>query len=617
MAKRQDNPTLSLIAIGYARKSTERQARSVGDQRTDIGGWCKAQGATLAHIFIDEGISGSKLSRPGLDALLAYVEDPKNPKGVLVCWKRDRLVRPDDVREGILLEFRIERAGWRIVYLLGSQATGNVVVDTMSATVEHHANGEFLKGIASNALRGLSKAAADGSARWRGTVPYGYARAVRWRSGDTEQVIPRGVNQSTTSAESVRLVLGDPREVETVRYIYVEYVKGVPTAVIVRTLQERGIPAPRGSHWSNNSIVDIVRNPVYTGDFVWNRRSSGDYCKVVGGDVQKRESTDPTGRRFNDTSDWIIIQGAHDAIIERETFDKAQAIIRERASAKGGARRAHRFALSGILTCAHCGSRYGGLPRDVPRYQCKGVDPLRPCRSNTIQAPVIEGAVLRALREALEPYRSSPRLRAKLIQRYTAKHGSKSDLSTLDREATDLRRKIERGYANLLEVTPEQAKRLSAGIAEMEKRLSEVETKRQAAQPAEVDPEKLADDALELLSALETIEGAGPEARRAFFQRAVAGIALAHETRPGLTGGQRHIPTLATVAIKGAMGAVMAPDAPAGQMYLEPEAPWDYTRQLNIPADWLKPVRRKQFSPAAVRLAAAAMRQATKRQRSA
>ena len=56
----------------YARVSTERQERqqSIGSQLTSLRRWAEAEGHALAeaHVFRDEGYSGSRLDRPGADS---------------------------------------------------------------------------------------------------------------------------------------------------------------------------------------------------------------------------------------------------------------------------------------------------------------------------------------------------------------------------------------------------------------------------------------------------------------------------------------------------------------------------------------------------------------------
>lgn len=69
--------------LGYIRYSTHRQDGSLQHEALDKAGVKKRD------RYVDEGVSGAKTSRPGLDALLADVE----PGDTIVVYKLDRLGR--------------------------------------------------------------------------------------------------------------------------------------------------------------------------------------------------------------------------------------------------------------------------------------------------------------------------------------------------------------------------------------------------------------------------------------------------------------------------------------------------------------------------------------------
>jgi len=91
-----------MIAIGYTRVSTSLQAEeglSLATQAERLGAWATTKGTRLVRIVSDEGISGGKLDRPGLNSIL---EDLGGIDAVVVA-QLDRLTR--SVRDlGQLLE---------------------------------------------------------------------------------------------------------------------------------------------------------------------------------------------------------------------------------------------------------------------------------------------------------------------------------------------------------------------------------------------------------------------------------------------------------------------------------------------------------------------------------
>ncbi len=101
----------------YARVSTERQERqqTIDSQFSALRAWAAAgcHDVTEAHVFRDEGYSGGRLDRPGLDALRDAVRD--GAVGIVAVLTPDRLARKYAYQVLLLEEFR--RAGVEVVFL--------------------------------------------------------------------------------------------------------------------------------------------------------------------------------------------------------------------------------------------------------------------------------------------------------------------------------------------------------------------------------------------------------------------------------------------------------------------------------------------------------------------
>ena len=101
----------------YARVSTERQERqqTIDSQLAALSAWAADTGHTLAaaHVFRNEGYSGARLDRPGLDALRDAVRDAE--VDIVAVLSPDRLARKCAYQALILEEFR--RAGCAVVLL--------------------------------------------------------------------------------------------------------------------------------------------------------------------------------------------------------------------------------------------------------------------------------------------------------------------------------------------------------------------------------------------------------------------------------------------------------------------------------------------------------------------
>jgi DNA invertase Pin-like site-specific DNA recombinase len=75
----------------YARVSTNNHHQDPEVQLRDIRDYCARKGWNLAENYVDKGISGTKLSRPELNRLMADAEARKF--GAVIVWKFDRFAR--------------------------------------------------------------------------------------------------------------------------------------------------------------------------------------------------------------------------------------------------------------------------------------------------------------------------------------------------------------------------------------------------------------------------------------------------------------------------------------------------------------------------------------------
>jgi hypothetical protein len=114
----------------------------------------------------------------------------------------------------------------------------------------------------------------------------------------------------------VVLVPGPLEEIETVRWIYRSFVKdGRDENEIADILNQRGVMTDLGRPWTRGTVHQVLINEKYIGNNVWNRGSFK---------LKKK-------RVRNNPEMWIRSEGAFEPIVDREMFDAAQTIIRERS----------------------------------------------------------------------------------------------------------------------------------------------------------------------------------------------------------------------------------------------------------------------------------------------
>lgn len=115
---------------------------------------------------------------------------------------------------------------------------------------------------------------------------------------------------------------------------------------IARRLTDIGIPTQTGKpEWHRATIKDILQNDLYTGKVRWNRRK-----------VTKSRSADARNKRVkhrNLSSEYLIVEGKHPALITQEQFDAAQRLFSHQAPVNANTKQINPFA--GLVKCAHCG----------------------------------------------------------------------------------------------------------------------------------------------------------------------------------------------------------------------------------------------------------------------
>lgn len=147
----------------------------------------------------------------------------------------------------------------------------------------------------------------------------------------------------------------DPDAAETVKLIFSLFLQGTSKRAIALHLNEHGVPSPsaykllkglpvstRGYDepmWGGRMIHAILTNPTYTGDLAQGRSRVKSY-KVHQIETVPRE-------------EWVEVAGTHEAIIDYETFDKVQALLKRDTRTSPEGRKIHLF--SGFLKCADCG----------------------------------------------------------------------------------------------------------------------------------------------------------------------------------------------------------------------------------------------------------------------
>lgn len=142
-------------------------------------------------------------------------------------------------------------------------------------------------------------------------------------------------------------LLLNTEEAETVKLIFHKFlIEEKGTHVIARELREAGIRPKRVKDWSNTVILRVLRNEKYVGDLCQKKTYTPDYLTH--------------SKKYNrGNEDVVYIKDHHDPIIDRDTWEKAQAELERRSPTdEQKSKHSNRYWCSGKLVCGECGQRF-------------------------------------------------------------------------------------------------------------------------------------------------------------------------------------------------------------------------------------------------------------------
>lgn len=349
--------------VMYARVSSRRQEqeRTIESQIAEIETYASRRGLVLGEKerYLDEGVSGSRLARPGLDRL----RDEVAQGGIdeIVCLSPDRLARTLAVQQVLLYE--MERQQVKVTFL--NQPP-------MSSPEQE----KFWQGITGVIAEYEREIIQDRMRR---------GRLYRLRQGETVPVqAPYGYRYvaDKESRRSQWQIVED--EGAVVEQVFVWYTEADLTLYeIARRLNEQATPSPEGKEWKGTTISRLLQQPAYKGKAYYGRRAAdaseiGQMRKIGQGRLRFPRYT------LRPFTEWI--ESSVPALVDESRWQAAQSRIA--MNSHFSARNSRRpYLLRGLLVCATCGHTlqgrtqgqrityqctYGGSrrPPDVPPHRC-------------------------------------------------------------------------------------------------------------------------------------------------------------------------------------------------------------------------------------------------------
>lgn len=344
----------------YIRQSTADQlVNNVESRRRQYGLADRARTLGWSDVTViddDLGRSGSGISRPGFEKLLAAICEGR--VGAVLAIEASRLAR-----NGRDWHTLIEFCG----------LVGTILIDEDGVYEPRHPNDRLLLGMKGtmsdlelSILRARSLEALKAKAR-RGelflTVAIGYVKSGHDRIGmDPDQRV----------REAIALVFTRFSEMQSIRQVHLSLRNdGIMLPAVCYTRA-----AGRSVVWKlpvYNTVHHILTNPIYGGAYTFGRTSS----RVT---IEQGRKRIVRGFR-REQADWeVLILDHHESYLSWADFERNQRLIADNATSKGmmprGALRKGELLLGGLLRCGHCGRKlhvgYTGKNGNTGRYACRG-----------------------------------------------------------------------------------------------------------------------------------------------------------------------------------------------------------------------------------------------------
>lgn len=274
------------------------------------------------------------------------------------------------------------------------------------------------------------------------------AKRSRWEKG--ECVIASPAYGLMKDPEDKHRIVPDREVSENVVKIFELFILHKNYSKVARIITEKGILCPRayntlkrtgklpedmGVKWNAMSVREVLKNRYYIGDSV-NGKTESYKFREKKREIRKKE-------------DWVITLNTHEAIVPKELYEQAQAIIadnkekHDNPSKKGEHTVAHLNLLKGRIFCAECGRKMY-LRKQIkvrPQYLCGGsVSYLRTCKSgHYIMLEDVENAVMRVIHSHIVTCID----RIELLRRLNGKQESKNAYDRIGKEISRINRELD------------------------------------------------------------------------------------------------------------------------------------------------------------------------------
>lgn len=420
----------------YIRLSREdgdkQESESIGNQRKILQRYVKENNLCLVKEYVDDGISGTTFDRPSFNELLQDIEN--KTIDMVITKDLSRLGR-DYIKTGFYLEDYFPKNSIRYVAITDGIDTYIDSTNNDITPFKAIMNDMYAKDISKKIRSVLKEKQQQGE--YMCSIPaYGYKRHPTIKNN----------------------LIIDEQVKDVVEKIFDMYTNGHGSVEIVNYLNTNKYLSPTGYRktgivqdynktsydWNEVTLCNMLKNEVYIGNTVQNKKS------VISYKVKKIRTIEKENQ--------IRVDNTHEAIIDKDTFEKVQCIINKRGT---NTKLKYDYLLRGLLYCYHCKRKLQIVlkknskrnAKSHPYITCSDHKP-RGCYPLSINYEKFENHIIYIVKKICQIY-ADKEIFYSIYEKYQNKtldirEGYKKKIEQIDKAILDINNNLDKMYIDKL-----------------------------------------------------------------------------------------------------------------------------------------------------------------------
>ena len=377
MKKSNNKKTRDVTAFIYLRLSRddnlEGESYSIGNQKKLLTKAAKDLGYSNIVTFIDDGVSGVTMNRPGFNDMMQQLEE--NRAAALLVKDLSRLGR-NYIEVGRLMEEFFPEHDIRLVAVSDNIDTDEG--ENEMAPIRNLFNEWYARDISKK--RRISNKIKGNAGEPLGQPPYGYIK----------------------DPDNPKHWIIEEEAASTVRRIFSMTLDGLGPEQIAAQLERDGVLTPR-AYWQQRGVKrpgkgDLDRPTKWGKTTIMQMLSIQEYCGDILNFKTYSKSYKNKKRIDNDRENWLVFKDVHEPIIDRVIWEQIQEKRGKNRKRKAKDGECNMFC--GLLVCADCGHNlnfhFNQGNHDIKYFNCSNYNSSRGTCTSThyIRVDFLEQVVL-------------------------------------------------------------------------------------------------------------------------------------------------------------------------------------------------------------------------------